>query len=183
MNFVFAEVTLEAPTEIRVPGGRITVGQDRDNIYFGLRENCEQLLLDDVYQVMRCVAQSVVAPDASLTWRFSSLSVRCAELEGLLARWEETREPPLLSFIGLDLSDRGHTTRGMTAFIDSELAVEFREPSRTRYAARNLARLARYALMRGGLSRDESYQATDGGLMHISWSDDATASKLITISL
>lgn len=183
MNFVFAEIHMDSPTQLKVSKGRILVRQNNNITEFDLRANCEPLLLDDVYQVMRCVAQSAIIPGPSLIWRFSSLSVRCAELEGLLARWDETREPPLLSFIALDLGERRHSTRGMASFIDYELAVEFREPSQTRYAARNLARLARYALMRGKLSRDDAYQATDGSLMHLGWPHHATATKFITISL
>lgn len=158
----------------------LTVLRDEKLCSFGLRD-CRRLLLDDVHAIMRCVAKAGGALDKDLVWRFSSVSTKCAELGDILTRWDTTGEPPILSFIGLDLGDCRHTTRGLTAFFGYEIAAKFFDASTARHAARNLVRLARYALMHGGLSRAESYQATDGATLDLIWSDSPTSGNVVTI--
>lgn len=157
------------------------VRRHQNAVLFGLRDGHGPLLLADVRAVMHGIADCAVKSDTRLVWRFSSLSVSHAELCSLSTRWDETGEPPLLSFIGVDLGARRHLTRGMAAFIGYEIAAEFDDRSLARHAARNLARLARHALMHGGLAPDESYQATDGTRLGLTFADDDSLPKLVTI--
>ena len=183
MNFVIAEVELDARIELGKisEGTRLVVRRDENVMRIGLHENCGVLRLEDVRAVMQYIDQNVVTPGLSFVWRFSSCSAMCTEFAELLTRWEETGEPPLLSFIGFDLGVRRHTTRGMAAFTGYEITADFLDPSRARFAARNLARLARHALMHGGLSRDEAYEATDGAIVRLAWPGQGSLPKLVTV--
>lgn len=183
MNFAIADVELDEWIELDKisAGSRLAVRRDANVMRIGLHDSRGLLQLEDVRAVMLYIAQNVVTHGRRLVWLFSSRSVICTEFADLLTRWEETGEPPLLSFIGFDLGSRRHTTRGMAAFTGYEITADFLDPSRARYAARNLARLARHALMQGGLSRDEAYEATDGAILRLVWHDKESLPKLVTV--
>lgn len=184
MISIVAELSSGDIGEVDLPNccDRLTIWQEGKAWYFGLPESRGQLRIDDVHAIMQCVACSTASHDLSLRWRFSSITVPCSELPTLLTRWDETGEPPVLSIIGVDLGDCRHSTRGVAAFIDYEIAAEFRDPPQARDAARNLVRLARRAIMHG-LSDDDTYHAADGTTFVLTWSVERSPTKLITISL
>jgi hypothetical protein len=118
-----------------------------------------------------------------LTWDFSSVAIQSTEIRTLRDRWDETDEPPLLSIIDLQMGERRHATHGLALFAGHELAVEFDDPGRSRDAARILARLARHALMNGGLARNLVYEGLGGHPLRLVWPDELCLQVIVTIVL
>lgn len=185
MNNIIAALRVDRPVDLEklYCGDRLALWQDKGCVYFSLSESAWPLRLDDVLTIFHSLTGFDASPGLVVVWRFSGLSTEVSQLPTLLARWQETGEPPLLSIIDLTLGHSRHFTRGMAAFVEFELAVIFHGPVYSRLAARNLARLARYALMHGGLSQDSCYEATDGSTMRLIWSDDASPENMVTIDL
>lgn len=119
----------------------------------------------------------------TLRWAFSSVEIASTELSGLLRRWEETGEPPVLSIMTVELGKEQHVTDGLAQFAGHELAVRFGNPDLTRKAARSLIRLARYALMTGGISRNVVYEEINGCALHLEWPNDGSDLNMVTIVL
>ena len=69
----------------------------------------------------------------------------------------------------------------MAAFTGLEFAVEFTDWARSREAARNLARLARDALIKGNIERTTKYEAIDGRLLRLLWQDGSQSPAMVTI--
>jgi hypothetical protein len=118
-----------------------------------------------------------------LTWEFSSVAIQSTEIRALRDRWDETDEPPLLSIIDLQMGERRHATHGLAVFGGHELAVEFDDRERSRDAARILARLARHALMNGGLARNLGYEGLGGRPLRLVWPDEVCLPAMVTIVL
>jgi hypothetical protein len=118
-----------------------------------------------------------------LTWDFSSVAIPSTDIRALRERWDETDEPPLLSIIDLRMSTRHHITHGLAVFAGHELAVSFDEPERAREAAGALARLARHALMNGGLTRNLIYEGLDGKPLRLVWPDEPCSPAMVTMFL
>ena len=161
----------------------VAIERRGDEIWLGVTGKDARPSADSIYAIMESVASSAVSRDAKLVWLFSAVAVRVAELSLLLDRWRETGEPPLLSIIALDLADTRHVTVGLEAFCGFELAATFCDSCQSRDAARNLALLARHALMKGGLAPDAAYRAIDGRILRLEWSPTTTSPDLITIIL
>jgi hypothetical protein len=155
-----------------------------DNIvWLGVKETETKLTLKILHRIMQLVGHSAVRRDAKLMWSFSSVAIEVADLCALLDRWNETGEPPLLSIIALVLGDDRHVTRGMAAFVGYEIAAHFADPAQSRDAARNLARLARQAIINGGLAEDATYEAVDGHPLRIDWGHRDDAASMVNILL
>jgi hypothetical protein len=166
-----------------VPSHDLLIERQDNIIRFGITEAAAPLTLRNIYSVMHLVAQSSIRRDTKLVWAFSSVAIEVAELPALLDRWDETREPPLLSIIALDLGKHRHVTRGMAALVGYEIAATFNESVHSHDAARNLARLARYAIMNSGLVVDAKYESVDGRLLNLDWCDHASSPAMVTILL
>jgi hypothetical protein len=153
-----------------------------DQVQIGLAGTSRRPSVKDLFKIMQWVAQHPGAAKTRLMWTFSSVAVDVSELPSLLDRWIETGEPPILSIIALEIGPHRHTTRGMDVLVGFELAAEFRDSSQSRDAARTLARLARFALMNGGLTADSRFESADGRLLHLNWRDAPGAIKMVTIA-
>lgn len=139
--------------------------------------------ITSLFRIMQCVAQIGASQNTKMVWTFSAVAVDMSELTALLDRWAETHEPPVLSIIALTLGKRRHETRGMETLVGFELAATFDGPAQSRDAARTLARLARYALMHGGIAQGSVFEAVDGRLLHLNWQDCPSATHMVTIAL
>ncbi len=141
------------------------------------------LPLTTIHHVLRIAGASSGGIEFRLTWVFSSVAIQSTEIRALRARWDETGEPPLLSIIDLKMGDRRHVTHGLAAFAGHELTAEFSDPGRSRDAARVLVRLARHALMNGGLVREIAYEGLDGRPLHLVWPDEPPNAVMVTMAL
>jgi hypothetical protein len=159
----------------------LLVKQDGDGLLVGVER--QNLTVSMLRSTMRSIALSRVSHDAMLIWAFSSVAIPVVDLARLLQRWDETGEPPVLSIIALDSQKNSHVTRGLAALVGHEFAVRFDRRSHVRNAARNLIRLARYAMMNGGLARDVIYEGVDGEVLRLEWADSATSPVMVTIVL
>jgi hypothetical protein len=141
------------------------------------------LQLPLVRSVMNCVDGSAVDRGATLVWAFSSVAVTIGTLRTLLDAWDETGQPPVLSIVGLELGDHRHDIIGVEAFAGHALSAEFVDPARSRDAARNLARLARHALVNGALDRWAVYEGVESRVLTLRWLPDAVSPDMVTIAL
>ncbi len=119
---------------------------------------------------MQSADQSGAERDATLAWSFSPVMLRVADLTALLHEWDQTGDPPILSIISMTLGTDRHETKGLAGFIGYELAAHVATADTSRDAARNLARLARHALVNGGLDRSTAYEGVEGQQLHLDWS-------------
>jgi hypothetical protein len=166
-----------------VPHHDLLIERRGSVVQLGVKAATAPLTLQIIYAIMLCVDQSAVRRDAKLIWSFSSVAIEVAELGALIERWDETGEPPLLSIIALVLGKDRHVTRGMTVFVGYELAAQVADPAQSRNAASNLARLARHAIINGGLAVDTLYDAVDGDPLRLDWGEAATSPAMVTILL
>ena len=157
------------------------VKRDGDALLLGIEH--QTLTVSILRSTMRTIEQSRGADDATLVWAFSSVAIPVAGLTRLLRRWDESDEPPVLSIIGVDSKTNSHATRSLTALVGHELVARFDWSRQSRNAARNLVRLARYAMMNGGLARDVDYEGVDGEVLRLDWADGATSPVMVTIAL
>jgi hypothetical protein len=141
------------------------------------------LQLPLVRSVMNCVDGSAVDRGATLVWTFSSVAVTIGTLRTLLDAWDETGQPPVLSIVGLELGDHRHDIIGVEAFAGHKLSAEFVDPARSRDAARNLARLARHAVVNGALDRRAVYEGVESRVLSLRWPPDAGSPDMVTIVL
>jgi hypothetical protein len=166
-----------------VPHQDLLIEWQGNIVRLGVNQVAAPLTLKSLYTIMQYVEQSAVRRDAKLVWSFSSVVIEVGDLRTLLDRWDETREPPLLSIIALDMGAHRHTTRGLAAFVGYELAAKFDNAGQSRDAARNLTRLARHAIMNAGLSADTIYEAIDGSPLCLDWSGNQASPAMVTILL
>ncbi len=157
----------------------LIVNASSDTIIFGVDNEDEFLTAESLKGVMRWILQSHINDGAKLHWRFSSVVMPVVELANLLQRWDETGEPPLLSIIDLVVGEDQHLTGGMAAFVGYEIAAQFSTPEQSRDAARILGRVARHALMTGGLDRATVFEGFDGQALRLDWDKP----KMVTIIL
>lgn len=131
--------------------------------------------------IMELAVDSRLSSTAQITWVFSSVVLSVCDIGAALSRWDDTGEPPLLSIIAIDIGHESHVTRGMAAFTGYEFAARFSDPSQSRDAARNLARLARHAMLMGELRQDADYEAIDGHPLRLTWQDSPGEPRMVTI--
>ena len=185
LNKYFADIDLSEGCDRfdLIPSDDLMIDRQGKIVRLGIKNAAALLTLTNLYSVMLYVERSAVSRSAKLIWSFSSIAVVVADLRPLLDRWDETGEPPILSIIALDIGDNRHLTRGLWAFVGYELAVKFDAPLQSRDGARNLVRLARYAIMNGGLTDEAVYQAIDGKALRLDWSERGKPTALVTILL
>ena len=159
----------------------VLVEQVGGGIRLGVRGLDTRLTAATIRTIMKCAIDSRLGSNAKITWAFSSVAVSVGDLGAMLSRWDDTGEPPLLSIIALDIGADRHVTRGMAAFTGYEFAAQFSDSSQSRDAARNLARLARHALVTGDLRRDVDYEGIDGRPLQLMWHDISNAPRMVTI--
>jgi hypothetical protein len=152
-------------------------------VRIGVADSDDLLPVAALRDILGCVEAVSAEVDFNLFWAFSSVAIGSAELSPLLRRWDETDEPPVLSIIALKLGNTRHFTQGLAPFAGHELAVRFVDPERARDAARSLVRLARHALMKGGIARNTTYQGVDGRALHLEWPTSEALPKMVTIVL
>jgi hypothetical protein len=111
--------------------------------------------------------------DCSLTFPFSGQTTLASQAPALLQAWEETGDPPVFSIIALVLgvSETGHRTNGLTAFVGYELSARFLDEADSRDAARDLARLARYILMNGDIQTHQEFVGVNGRIVILKHGD------------
>jgi hypothetical protein len=154
-----------------------------DHVRVGIDNNVDLLPLAVAHRIFACAASLSTDIDFKFLWISSSIETRSTELPGLIGRWNETEEPPVLSLLALELGEWRHLTRGLTMFAGRDLEVRFSQAERSRDAALSLARLARYALMTGVIARDRAYEGIDGRALRLDWHDDLKSSTMVTIVL
>ena len=153
------------------------------SLWLGREEDGNELIrLATVRQLMQIVDQCAAECTATMGWAFSPVMIPASDLSSLLRRWDETAEPPVLSIIDLQIGDAQHVTSGLKAFIGHEIAAHFDEESKSREAARNLARLSRHALMHGHIDILAQYFLPDGEPLAMTWSS-APEPGMVTIVL
>lgn len=185
MNIFFADLDLGDDDDeyALVPHQDLLIERQGNIVRLGVADTAAKLTLQIVHSIMQTVDQSTVRRDAKLIWSFSSVSIVVSDLRALLDRWDDSGEPPLLSIIALVLGEARHVTRGLAAFVGHEIAAQFADPKQSRDAARNLARLARYAIVNGGLAKDATYEAIDGHSLRIDWSHSNKPVSMVNILL
>ena len=161
----------------------LIVDASSDAIIFGVDNDDEFLSAVYLKAVMQWVRRSQIDDGAKLHWQFSSVAVPVVEMANLLQRWDETGEPPILSIIDLVVGQDQHVTGGMADFVGYEIAARFGAPEQSRDAARILGRLARHALMNGGLDRAVAYEGFDGRALRLDWTECSDKPKMVTIIL
>jgi hypothetical protein len=117
--------------------------------------------LDNVYDALSLLMSFEERGGATLTWSASELSIASADAAKLLARWDETREPPTLRIIRLAWDDRKADeqfieTFGLIPFSGQEVEIWSRGDN-PEYAARTLARIARHVLLHGPIFHEETF--------------------------
>jgi hypothetical protein len=124
--------------------------------------NFEKLL--HVRALLLMLADLAENSASSLTFPFSGQTTPASEAPALLDAWAETGNPPILSIIELVLgmSEFGHRTSGLAAFVGYELAARFLNEKDSRDGARDLARLARYILMNGDIKPQQVFLGVNG---------------------
>ena len=161
----------------------LIVDASSDGIIFGVDDEDEFLTVARLKAVMQWVRRSHIDDGAKLCWQFSSVVLPVEDLDGLLQRWDETGEPPLLSIVDLIVGDDQHITGGMATFVGYEVATRFGAAEQSRDAARILGRLARHTLMTGGLDRATVFEGFDGQTLRLDWTECTGRPKLVTIIL
>jgi hypothetical protein len=165
-------------------GATLNVGNVGGNVVrLGIDSDATHLRLSDVRLVMQCVASCVRDRDTRLVWTFSAVEIEIGDLPDLINEWWETDQPPVLAILALNLGKHRHTIGGAEAFIGRQLAAEFANPASSRDAARNLAILARYAMVNGTLDRHAVYEGVDRRVLTLKWSSDAESPAMVTIVL
>ena len=160
---------------------KISAVNDGSNLNLAIEGANTRLTVAMIHAILLGVGRGGLRADAKIIWAFSSVEIVIRDLSVILERWRDTNEPPLLSIIALHLGDERHVTSGMAAFTGLEFAVEFTDWARSREAARNLARLARYALIKGNIERTTKYEAIDGRLLRLLWQDGPQSPAMVTI--
>jgi hypothetical protein len=155
-------------------GTNVRLGVDKGDALIGL-------LL--VKSVMASIAENANDRDLTLTWEFSQVSVAIVNLPILLDQWEDSGQPPVLSIVALELGKSSHHVRGVEAFAGHRLSVNFGDPAQSREAARNLARLARYALVNGAIDDQLAYEGVNGEILALRRIAGGRSTDVVTIIL
>jgi hypothetical protein len=179
-----AEALLKAWTHHNIDGATRVVGNNSGGVVrLGIDGDAAHIRLSDTRLVMQCVASNIRDRDARLVWTFSAVEIEIGDLQGLIEEWREADQPPVLSIVALNLGKHQHTIGGAEAFIGHQLSAEFSNPASSRDAARNLAILARHAMVTGTLDRHAIYEGVDRRVLTLKWSSDAESPAMVTIVL
>ncbi len=155
--------------------------QDGD-LFLGVEQSVARLDIATIRAAMDAVGEAAFPANASLIWTFSQVTIPVGHVRGVLENWELADVPPVLSIVRLILGRTEHRTEGMSLFTGGELGARFSDGRSSRDAARNLARLARYAL-ENELDRERVYEGVDRRPLRLEWSADTSASVMVTIIL
>jgi hypothetical protein len=184
VNTVIAYLELVADQNINLapPAGLIISRLDQ-RLRFAFDSPDMLLTIEVVRGIMDCINDRAPDGTGNVIWAFSSVAIPVADLCTILDRWNTTGEPPLLSIVALEIESNQLATRGLAAFIGYEIAARFGDQAKSRSAAQIVSRLARHALMHGGLAADAAYEAVDGQRLRLDWSARSAAQAVVTIVL